>query len=180
MFLRFRRVCLLMLVLVGSSTPTLAGAPREFKLDGATGVYKKRFPNSDVSGERYMSENVLTIVRSGPRAAFIWVDLRFYNGHMCSLVGIAHVEGDALVYREALEDMKSCTLRITSDGKAIHFSDQGSCNYMCGARGGFDGETFSVTSRRPIRDLAGLKASDDYRDAIVADREAAEGRSAKR
>jgi hypothetical protein len=180
MSLRFRWVFLTMLLLAGASTPTVAGSPHGFRLDRVTGVYTRRFSNGDVTGRRYTSENVLKIVRSSSQAAYIWIDLSFYNGHMCSASGIAHVEGDALIYRQALQGMKPCVLKITADSKALHLADQRSCDYMCGAQGGFDEEAFSLKSRRLIPDLTGLKASEDYRDALAEDRNAAAARPANR
>ena len=58
------------------------------------------------------------------------------------------------------------TLRATK--RAIIFEDpHGACRTMnCGARGSFDGRTFSLSRRRAIRDVGAILKSDEYRAAV--------------
>ena len=160
----------LALLAVAVAVPAVAAAVLGLDLKTLAGVYSKRFQNGDVQGDRYMSENVLEIVPTGPTTAFVRADLQFFNGHMCYVAGVAHVEGGALVYREALEDIEPCVLRISPSKREVRLSDDNSCSYLCGARGGFDGVTFKAASRRQIPGLAGLKATDEFRAALAKDR----------
>jgi len=48
----------------------------------------------------------------------------------------------------------------------LHDPDNACHSYFCGARAGFDGESFDLKSRRPIGYLKRLVASPQYRQAI--------------
>jgi hypothetical protein len=137
------------------------------------GVYKTRFRNADVSGDSYMSENVLTIAPYRPGLTYFSVHLEFFNGHECEISGIAKASDDELRYHKILMD-EPCdlTIRRAADGIHVFEASNGACrNESCGMRGGY-GESpdakadFPMSSRRPIRDLPALLASDDVRDAI--------------
>src|SRR5436190_18737451 len=80
----------------GSPTAAADGNPRP---DQLAGVYKRSFANGTVDGDKYTSEDVLEIVPVGPRTAYVRARLQFYNGHSCSMYGIARAEGPRLVYR---------------------------------------------------------------------------------
>ena len=137
------------------------------------GVYKVRFKNGLVTGETYKSEDVVEVVPTGPRAAYVRTHLDFYNGHQCGLYGIAHVEGADLVYREPagklVADLR-CVLHVTRKGAKVVLSDEGgSCKAYCGARGSLSGDSFPVSSRRTIRYMARLKASREFKEAVAED-----------
>jgi hypothetical protein len=106
-------------------------------------------------------------VKLSPDKAYIRADLQFYNGHTCTISGIAHVEGDKLVYRAKDADMKGCVLTLSRKGKQIVFGDEtGACKEVtCGVRGSYDGDGFDVASRRPIRYMKRLLASRQFADA---------------
>jgi hypothetical protein len=169
-------IALCALAVAGWAGSTAAGpAPRPgLDLGGLAGVYKVSFDNGLVTGETYRSENVLEIVPTGPAAAYIRTRLEFFNGHQCALWGVAHLEGQALVYRSPEPALapgeEPCVLRITRQGGKVRFEDEGTCQSWCGARGGFSGVTFPASSRRPIRYMARLKASPQYRQALAEDR----------
>ncbi len=141
--------------------------------EALAGVYKVRFQNGLVTGETYRSEDVLEIVPTGPAAAYVRTSLEFYNGHQCSLSGIAHVEGADLVYREPKARQvgdQRCVLHVTRKGGKVLLSDQdGSCKAYCGARGSLSGDDFPASSRRPIRYMARLKASREFKEALAED-----------
>jgi len=139
------------------------------------GVYKTRFNNALIGGETYASENILEIVPVRAAAAYFRIHLEFYNGHECAISGVAKVNGDTLVYRGPDDiDNHPCvlSLRRARDGVHIYEGENGACrNQTCGARGGYgfkpDGAAdFPVTSRRPIRYLPRLLASDEYLKAV--------------
>lgn len=158
----------LSLVMLAGTASALKAQPRDPA--SIAGVYKTQFKNGLVSGETYTSENILEIVRLSPNAAYVRAHLEFYNGHLCAIHGVARDEGPELVYRTpSLSEpgAKPCTLRLAIKGKALSLADNGSCSDFCGARGGFDGVTFSTASRRPIRYMTRLKASREFKDAVA-------------
>lgn len=137
------------------------------------GVYKTQFNNALVSGEAYRSEDILEIAPTGPGAAYVRAHLEFYNGHLCGLTGIAHVEGSDLVYREPAARPvgdRPCVLHVGRKGDKVVLSDEGgSCKSYCGMRGSFSNDSFPASSRRPIRYMARLKASQEFRSAVAED-----------
>ncbi len=135
------------------------------------GRYCEQFPNALVSGEKYTGENIVEIVPIAPRAAYVRLNLDFFNGHKCGIYGIATAQGDALVYREASEPSpgeRRCTLSIKRQGAKLAWDDDGgTCTAYCGARGKLSNSSIAYASKRPIRYLPRLKASSQYRDALT-------------
>lgn len=135
------------------------------------GRYYGQFPNALVSGEKYTGENIVEIVQVAPRAAYVRLNLDFFNGHKCGIYGIATAQGDALVYREASEPSpgeRRCTLSIRRRGSKLAWDDDsGTCAAYCGARGSLTNGSLAYASKRPIRYLPQLKASSQYRDALT-------------
>jgi hypothetical protein len=134
-------------------------------------VYKRRFPNATVDGDRYESEDVLEIVRLDADSAYVRSRLEFYNGHSCASWFVARVEGDALVYREPNPPAHrgQCVLTIRRDGEVMRFGDEsGACTReFCGARGSYNRRKLPVSSQRPIRYMARLLASRQYAEAMA-------------
>ena len=139
------------------------------------GVYKTRFKNALVGGETYVSEDILEIVPYRSKAAYFRLHLDFYNGHECSISGIAEATADTLIYRGPDDvDGHPCmlSLRRARDGVHISEGENGACrNQTCGARGGYGFKSggaadFPLASRRSIRYLPRLLASSQYADAI--------------
>lgn len=134
------------------------------------GRYYKQFPNALASGEKYTGENIVEIVPVAPRAAYIRLKLDFFNGHQCQLHGIATAQGDALAYREVADPSgpRRCGLTIKRQGATLAWDDQGgSCSAYCGARGSLSNGAISFASKRPIRYLPRLKASSEFRNAMI-------------
>ena len=137
------------------------------------GEYSFRFESGLVSGENYRAENNLAIVPTGVGAAYVDATLEFFNGHQCSVSGIAHVEGRDLVYREPEASKigdSACVLHVTRKGSKIVISDEeGTCKAYCGARGSLSDDSFPFSSRQPVRHLKRLKASDGFKQALAED-----------
>jgi hypothetical protein len=141
-------------------------------LDPATveGAYRHRFQNGNIDGQRYQSENILEVVRVQPDAAYIRMRLEFFNGHSCTMWGVARAEGTELVYRRpAAPGREACVLRLRfADGRVALQDENAQCrSWDCGARGGYQGITFPTASRRTITYMARLRASREFAEAMA-------------
>jgi hypothetical protein len=134
------------------------------------GVYKTRFANSTVHDEKFVSEDILEIVPYGADKIYFRLHLEFFNAHLCDIFGIATYEDGSFVFHgPGGVSEEPCKLTITSVDKSISIDDDGgNCrSYSCGARGGYHGAGFPIASRREIRYLKLLKASQEYAEAIT-------------
>lgn len=134
------------------------------------GRYYDQFQNGFVTGEKYTGEDIVEIVPVRPGAAYVRIHLDYYNGHSCGIFGVAKAQSAALVYRDPSPqyDGRICTLRLKRDGRNLSIDDDGgTCSGYCGARGSLSNVSLPYSSKRPIRYLARLRASDEYRDALA-------------
>ena len=141
----------------------------DINIDALAGVYKKTFPNGNIDGGKYQSEDILEIVKVSPTTAYVRTHLEFFNGHVCNIWGVAKVEGDALVYRgETNSQGKPCLLSVKVQGGKVTLDDKdGACAIgTCGNRGMYNGTAFELKKRRAIRYMDVLVKSDQYKDAI--------------
>lgn len=122
-------------------------------LSKLAGQYTYRFKNGDVSGATYDTTDVVKIYPVSSRRALISFELNFFNGHSCTVYGVANVEGPRLVYRERSDtpDEPACELRVWRDRTKLRWEDGGSCRSHCGARGGLSSGEIAFESRRPLR-----------------------------
>ena len=151
-----------LLIGAASSAPTTAVS--------LAGRYYRQFPNALVSGEKYTGENVVEIVPVAANAAYVRLHLDYYNGHSCSLWGVARSEGETLVYRDPGKtfDGTPCVLKIRQAGRDLSIDDTGgTCSDNCGARGTLSEVSLPFASRRRITYMSRIKASPQYREAIL-------------
>lgn len=147
-------------------------ASRAPDLDKVAGVYKSRFPNGNVGGETYTSEDVFELVKISPKTAYFRIHGEFYNGHTCVLWGVADLEADALTYHGELDyEGRPCVLKFTVNKDGIITDDvNGACRSLtCGARGSYGSGTevdYPFTARRPIRYMPRLLQSSEYAAAV--------------
>jgi hypothetical protein len=156
------RASLLGLLLLAA--PALAGA---VEIDAIQGAYHHAFANGDVQGDKFQGEDVLEVVKLSADTAYIRLHLDFFNGHMCSLWGVADLEGDTLVYRS--KTIPGCELTLSFGADAVTFADRdGVCRQQnCGMRGGFNGARFETKNRRAIHYMDKLMASRQYKEALA-------------
>src|ERR1700741_5291965 len=91
-------------------------------IDQMQGVYKHRFANAAYGGEGkpdepYQSEDIVEIVRYDDERIYFRAELQFYNGHSCSISGIAKYDQGRFVYREKqapLPGASPCTMSIST------------------------------------------------------------------
>ena len=136
------------------------------------GRYSKHFQNGMVDGSKFWSDDVVEIVPVDAGHAFFRAELAFYNGHSCSIAGVAKAAGGKLVYSEkqpSYDGGPTCHLTITTKGKSLLLDDgDGSCQSYCGARGSLTGfDLIPLSSKRPISYMARLKGSNEYKQAIA-------------
>ncbi len=159
---------LVLSLLAGISESSAARADRT--VDTLAGRYGSHFRNGDVSGDKYWSDDVVEIVPVGPDAAYVRLELDFFNGHMCWITGIGRVENERIVYDDhgSMSPGEPCVLSVSRRGRDLLIDDGGgTCNVgYCGARGSLSDETLPFSSRRPISYMKRLKASREYKDAL--------------
>ena len=132
------------------------------------GRYYRQFPDALVGGQKYTGENIIEIVPVATGAAYIRLHLDYYNGHICALSGVAEAKGAALVFDDGGQDGDHCVLRIERSGPSLRLDDTaGRCSDYCGARGTLTNVRLPYSSKRPIRYLARLKGSTQYRHALA-------------
>ena len=150
----------------------VAAAPAS-PVSSLAGRYSKHFQNGMVDGSKFWSDDVVEIVPVDATHAYFRAELAFYNGHSCSIAGIAKTAGNKLIYSEkqpSYDGGSTCRLTITTKGKNLLLDDgEGSCQAYCGARGSLSGFDFiPLSSKRPIGYMARLKGSSQYKGAIDA------------
>ncbi|MBW8911820.1 MAG: hypothetical protein JF564_08040, partial [Sphingomonas sp.] len=141
-------------------------------ISSLAGRYSKHFQNGMVDGSKFWSDDVVEIVPVDATHAYFRAELAFYNGHSCSIAGIAKTAGTTLAYREkqpSYDGGPTCHLTITTKGKSLLLDDgDGSCQSYCGARGSLSGfDLIPLSSKRPIGYMARLKGSGEYKQAIA-------------
>ena len=147
-----------------------AGSAKPDPATQLAGRYYRQFPDGLVTGEKYTGEDIVEIAPVAPRAAYFRISLDYFNGHSCSISGVAREEDGALVYRdpERQYDGTKCVLSIRRAGRSLSIDDgDATCKNDCGARGSLSKVSLPYSSKRPIRYLARLKRSAEYRDAMA-------------
>lgn len=156
-------------VTVAQPAPLVSAAP---DLDQVVGVYKNRFANGDVSGDKFTSENIFELVKLSAKTAYFRIHSEFYNGHTCDLWGVADLEADALTYHGPPDfESHPCILKFTVNKDGIITNDVGGfCRVeSCGERGGYGYGTqvdYPFTRRRTIRYTALILNSSQYASAV--------------
>lgn len=133
------------------------------------GVYKHTRMLGQLDGPDFRAEDVLEIVKLSGGKAYFRTRLLFYNGHSCSLYGVADAGVGGLVYRKRVNEGGECVLTIRVDGARLVFADEDNVCQLnfCGMRGRFNGNGFDLAGRRRIRYLKRLKASSEFADAMA-------------
>ena len=155
-------------------------APAAIMKDMA-GVYKQRFTSGLITpgkapmeaDQTYQAEDVIEIVPYDDTRMYFRARLQFYNGHVCSISGLARHQNGAFVFHapDTAGMVDDCTLTIASSNDALTMTDRVSpdgpatCSAHCGARGSFSNVSMKNTTRRPIRYLDRILASPQYKEA---------------
>jgi len=154
--------------LVLSSFEVVAG-DKPLLLGRITGVYRSPVVIQNPVDGVVRTENILEIVKYGSSTAYISTRLNHpVSGNLCSLWGIAEIDGPGLIYRSATEGTgPACTLRLTFDGTSISFQDEGGeCRKgRCGANTSFSQFSLDRSKRRPMSNLSQVRKSRHYREA---------------
>jgi hypothetical protein len=137
------------------------------------GVYKQRFANGLISGEKFQSEDILEVVPVDNAHAYIRMHLEFYNGHMGAIYGVATYSAPAsLVYDDEgkAADGGRCVLTLTWSTEVVKatadYEKTPGCRNYHGARGYLNGIEFKSAARRNIRYLQRLRDSSEFKSAM--------------
>ncbi|GAB2870274.1 hypothetical protein GCM10027277_44450 [Pseudoduganella ginsengisoli] len=147
------------------------------------GVYKHRFRNGIITPGKapmeadtpYESEDIVEIVPYDATHIYVRAELQFYNGHSCSISGMAGYEQGRFVYHDpekAYDGGPPCTLAVASSKDGITLTDRltpdggATCRSYCGARGSLSDYTIAGSKRRPIRYMDRLQKSREYQKAV--------------
>jgi hypothetical protein len=160
---------------VGGQTPS---APRTTPVLGTAleGVYTNAHTVGSVGGADQTVEDVVEIVRYDPTRVFFRIAAHFDNGHSCAVHGIATLEQGAFVYRSRqlpLPNQRPCTLRVEATTDQLRITDRlepngaATCREFCGVRGNLSDFAISRTHRRAIEDIANVKNSTEFAEAVL-------------
>ena len=117
-------------------------------IDKIKGVYKVRFKNQLIDGSKFTSEDILKIKRASKSEFYFTLDLNFYNGHTCSMRGLAkYRKNGTFIFVDTKNNTANyqCLLQFTVTSKGIKtFDITNQCREMyCGARGGLNTDEFT-------------------------------------
>src|SRR5262245_28911395 len=136
------------------------------------GVYKAQFQNGNIDGDKYQSEDILEVVPVDDHAAYVRMDLEFFNGHSGRIFGIATYRKNSLVYDNGKSGDERCIVEYvwSADAVVTHadYDATPGCSHYHGARGTLEGAKFSIKKRAEIRYLQRLKNSSEFREAMDA------------
>lgn len=155
------------------------------------GVYKHKFSNAMIGVGKapleadafYSSEDIVEVMPYDTQHIYLRAKLHFYNGHICSLYGIAEYEDGRFVYRTpkspAQSEPKSersddsvCTLTLSKTTQGLHLTDRitseggATCRRYCGQRGSLSDLTLPMTSKRPISYQTRIRKSREFQTAV--------------
>ena len=134
------------------------------------GVYKVQFQNGNINGDKYQSEDILEVVPVDEHAAYVRMDLEFFNGHSGSIYGIATYAKNSLIYDNGEQSDKRCVVEyVWSSDKVVTKADYDKtpgCRTYHGERGSLDRAEFPVKRKQSIRYMQRLKDSPQFKQAI--------------
>jgi len=110
----------------------------------------------------YVGKNILGLLHTPENDLNFSLSLDFFNGHSCSLQGIAKPDKDGWTYLEknqAEENGAFCKLTfIMKDNTIVTHADGNLCVEYCGARGSLDKAEFPLSSKinAPVVNLQDL------------------------
>ena len=139
-------------------------------LKRVAGVYKVQFQNRNVAGQKYRAENILEVVPVDDHAAYVRMDLEFFNGHSGQIYGVAIYGKNSLIYDNAEKAADRCVVEyVWSSDKVVTKADYDKtpgCRAYHGARGSLDRLEFPVKRKQTIRYMQRLKDSSQFKDAM--------------
>ena len=153
----------------GRHTPKPISESAAFLMQVA-GVYKRQFENGDVKGNKYQSEDILEVVPVDDHAAYVRMDLKFFNGHSGRIYGIAAYGENSLIYDNGKKGDDRCVVEyVWSSDKVMTRADYDKtpgCRAYHGARGSLDHAEFLVKKKQTVRYMERLKNSREFTEAM--------------
>jgi hypothetical protein len=109
-------------------------------------------------------------------AAYVRMDLEFFNGHSGRIYGIATYGKNSLMYDNGKKGDDRCVVEyVWSSDKVVTRADYDKtpgCRAYHGARGSLDRAEFFVKKKQTIRYMERLKNSREFKEAMKNYREA--------
>jgi hypothetical protein len=134
------------------------------------GVYKVQFQNGNIDGDKYQSEDILEVVPVDDDAAYVRMDLEFFNGHSGGIYGVATYGSNSLIYDNGKAGDDRCIVEyIWSSGKVVTRADYDKtpgCFVYHGTRGSLSGAEFLVKKKQTIRYMQRLQNSPQFKHAM--------------
>ncbi|WP_044563140.1 hypothetical protein [Azospirillum sp. B4] len=129
------------------------------------GLYKHRVRTAD--GPGHEAENVFEIVGVGDAAAYVRMQLFFYDGQTCGIAGVAEYKKIGGFVFQDPDRHDQCLLTVSLTGGEVGFSDpNGSCQKFCGTRGSLTEETFLLKQKKKARSLSVLRKTPEFQQAM--------------
>ena len=139
-------------------------------LTQVAGVYKMKFQNGNIDGDKYRSEDILEVVPVDDHAAYVRMDLEFFNGHSGKIYGIATYGTKSLIYDNNEKGDDRCVVEyVWSFDKVmtrVDYEKTPGCRAYHGARGSLDRVEFLVNKKQTIRYMQTLKDSSQFKEAM--------------
>jgi len=154
---------------LGAQSTASKSEARAF-LAKVAGVYKVQFQNGDINGDKYQSEDILEVVPVDDNAAYVRMDLEFFNGHSGRIYGVAKYDHHSLIYDNGRLGDERCVVEyIWSSDKIVTKADYEKtpgCTTYHGARGTLDGAKFPLKKKQEIRYMQRLRDSREFKEAM--------------
>lgn len=145
-----------------------AGPAQDDPVRGLAGRYTREYPIPRDNGELLINSDEIQIVPVDAGHAYVSVRAGQRLRGSCTLSGVATGDAGALVYHEPATDKGGgeCRMRIRRLGDRLVADDaNGSCRDYCSANTGLSADV-PWGSRRPLTNLARIRNSKSYADAI--------------
>jgi hypothetical protein len=124
------------------------------KIEAMAGSYRHIFPNGDVQGDKFTSTDTLTITKLSDTSVRYSLQLEFFNGHQCTRNGVASYRKAGFFVEQSKAELGNvagqlCVFELIPANKGVELRDPtGICRTTdCGARGGYNGASFSLEER---------------------------------
>lgn len=126
------------------------GDPEEASivLNKIAGVYKYRFQNEDMEGNKYESEDVIKVEPIDEVTAHVDLQINGFNGHGCEFKGsLVYTPKKDFMYRDP---SRECAVTMKLENDSLIFGMRTEENCFCGSRMDLRGYSIEISRRKGI------------------------------